>query len=95
MPYRITRRSSRLVAVVLTATLSLIGSMRGAAAAQSVEQFYSEHTIKIHSSAGSGSGYTLWARFIGAHLGRFIPGHPKVVTDSMPGAGGLIAANYI
>lgn len=94
MPYRIVCRSPRLMAVMLTAVLSATTSLPSAAA-ESVEQFYGENTIKIHSSAGSASGYTLWARFIGAHIGRFIPGHPRVVTDSMPGAGGLIAANYI
>ena len=94
MPNSPLRPSPRLAAAVLTAILSVAGSKQDAAA-QSVEEFYSKHPIKIHSSAGPGSGYTLWARFIGAHFGRFMPGNPNVVVDSMPGAGGLLSANYI
>jgi tripartite-type tricarboxylate transporter receptor subunit TctC len=66
-----------------------------AQAEPSVEQFYHANQIKLHSSAGPGSGYTAWARFISLHLGRHIPGNPGVIMTSMPGAGGLVAANYI
>jgi len=61
----------------------------------SVEQFYKGNQIKLFSSAGPGSGYTLWTRFICVHLGRHIPGEPTIIPQSMPGAGGLIAANYM
>jgi tripartite-type tricarboxylate transporter receptor subunit TctC len=83
-----------LVGVTLTALLVIAGS-KPAAAESSVEQFYKGNTLKIHSSQGPGSGYTLWARFIGAHYGKFIPGQPTIVVDSMPGAGGVLSANYI
>ena len=35
------------------------------------------------------------ARFVGKHLGRFIPGNPTIVVQYMPGAGGLGTANRI
>jgi tripartite-type tricarboxylate transporter receptor subunit TctC len=66
-----------------------------AGADPSVEQFYKGNQIRLFSSAGPGSGYTLWTRFIATHLGRHIPGEPSVIVQSMPGAGGLIAANYM
>src|SRR5215208_3035819 len=68
------------------------------AAAQSdasVDRFYKGNQIKLYSSAGPGSGYSVWARFIGQHLGRHVPGEPSVVVQYMPGAGGIIAANYM
>lgn len=93
MPQRINCRAPHLAIVMLTTVLAITGAMP--AAAQSVEEFYKGNTIKLHSSQGPGSGYTLWARFIGAHYGKFIPGNPTIVVDSMPGAGGVLAANYI
>ncbi len=60
----------------------------------SVEKFYKGNQIKLYSSAGPGSGYSVWARFIGQYLGHFIPGEPNIVVQYMAGAGGLIAANY-
>ena len=96
MPYRqMARSDARFIASAALFASAFTLLPTDALHAQSVEQFYKGNTIKIHSSAGPASGYTLWARFIGAHLGRFVPGNPSVVTDSMPGAGGLIAANYI
>lgn len=37
----------------------------------------------------------IYARAIGRHLGRNIPGNPSVIVENMPGAGSLIAANYL
>jgi tripartite-type tricarboxylate transporter receptor subunit TctC len=36
-----------------------------------------------------------WGRFVAQHLGRHIPGSPDIVVQNMPGAGAVIAANYI
>jgi tripartite-type tricarboxylate transporter receptor subunit TctC len=66
-----------------------------AGADPSVEQFYKGNQVKLFASAGPGSGYSIWTRFIGMHLGRHIPGEPTVTVQYMPGAGGLIAANYM
>ncbi len=47
------------------------------------------------SEAGPSSGYTAWARLIGQYLGRYLPGQPGIVVQSMGGAGGWIASNYM
>jgi tripartite-type tricarboxylate transporter receptor subunit TctC len=36
-----------------------------------------------------------WGRFVAQHLGRHIPGTPDVVVQNMPGAGAIVAANYV
>jgi tripartite-type tricarboxylate transporter receptor subunit TctC len=77
---------------------AVTSALMASAAAQSdpsVERFYKGNQIKLYSSAGPGSGYSVWARFIGQHLGRHVPGEPSVVVQYMPGAGGIIAANYM
>ena len=38
---------------------------------------------------------TLDARLLAAHMGNHIPGKPEFIVQSMPGAGGLLATNYL
>lgn len=81
------------MAAGLLAGLSLLAAP--VHAQDAVEQFYKGRQLSLLASAGPGSGYTIWAHFIGEHIGRFIPGRPTVVVGAKPGAGGLIAANYL
>jgi tripartite-type tricarboxylate transporter receptor subunit TctC len=60
-----------------------------------LESFYRGSQIRLISEAGPGSGYTAWARLIGQHLGGHLPGRPGIVVQSMIGAGGLVASNYM
>ena len=39
--------------------------------------------------------YDTWARLVARHMRRYIPGNPPFVVENMPGAGSLIAANYL
>ena len=41
-----------------------------------------------------GGGYDVYARVLAAHLADHIPGHPAIVSENMPGAGGLVAINW-
>jgi tripartite-type tricarboxylate transporter receptor subunit TctC len=50
-------------------------------------------TIVVGSSAGG--SYDLTARMVGRYISRYLPGNPTVVVNNMPGAGGVLAANYI
>src|SRR5262249_45693169 len=43
----------------------------------------------------SGGGYDLYGRLVARTLGRYLPGHPTIVPQNMPGAGSLIAANWL
>src|SRR5580700_4594737 len=61
----------------------------------SIESLYKGSQIRLISEAGPSSGYTAWARLIGQYLGRHLPGEPNIVVQSMIGAGGLVASNYM
>ena len=56
--------------------------------------FFEGKTVRVVVGLSAGGGYDLYARMIGRHLGRNIPGNPTVIVDNMPGAGSMIAANY-
>jgi tripartite-type tricarboxylate transporter receptor subunit TctC len=63
--------------------------------AQSVEEFYKGKTISISVGFGAGGSYDFYPRLFARYLGKYIPGHPNVVVQNMPGAGSLRAANYL
>src|SRR5262245_39885745 len=59
------------------------------------QDFYNNKTIRIVVGFSPGGGMDIYARAIGRHLGKNIPGKPTVFVENMPGAGSLIAANYL
>jgi tripartite-type tricarboxylate transporter receptor subunit TctC len=64
------------------------------AQAESVADFYRGKQIRV--TVGSSPGdYDTWARITVRHLRRYIPGNPTFIVENMPGAGSLIAANYL
>ena len=52
-------------------------------------------TVSIYVSGTAGGGYDFFARLLARHLGKYLPGHPSVVVRNMPGAGGVVLANYL
>jgi tripartite-type tricarboxylate transporter receptor subunit TctC len=67
----------------------------GAALAQDAAPFYQGKTIRIVISTGVAGGYAEYAHALADHMGAHIAGHPNFIVQSMPGAGGLLAANYL
>ena len=57
--------------------------------------FYQGQTIRIVVGVPAGDVYDLWSRLIAAHIGKHIPGRPELIVQNMPGAGSMIAANYV
>ena len=57
--------------------------------------FYQGKTVRVVVGSTTGGGYDLWARLMAQHIGKHIPGHPTVMVQNMPGAGGVVAANYL
>ena len=51
-------------------------------------------TLSIIVPAADG-GYTLNARLVGKYLSKYLPNHPEIIIQPMPGAQSLVAANYL
>jgi tripartite-type tricarboxylate transporter receptor subunit TctC len=86
----------RLASIALA--ICLVSSLVPApACAQALDgaPFYRGKTIRIVISTGVAGGYAEYARVIAEHMGRHIAGNPNFIVQSMPGAGGLQAANYL
>jgi tripartite-type tricarboxylate transporter receptor subunit TctC len=57
--------------------------------------FYQDKTLRIIAGYGAGSVDDAWTRMIARFLGKYIPGNPNIVVQNMPGAGAMVAANYV
>ena len=57
--------------------------------------FYAGKQIRFIIRSGVGGGYDQYARLLGRHIGKHIPGRPTVLPVNMPGGGGIRAANYV
>jgi tripartite-type tricarboxylate transporter receptor subunit TctC len=79
--------------LALLAVAALLFARTHALAQDPVEAFYQGRQINLVVGYGPGGGYDLTARLLARHLGRFIPGHPSVAVQNMPGAGSLRAAS--
>src|SRR6185369_7877123 len=77
--------------VAIAASTALIVLARGAQPGSAAElgDFYAGKTIRLIISNDPGGTYDLYARLAVRHLGRFLPGHPVLVPQNMPAAGGL------
>ena len=62
---------------------------------QAQAPFYQGKTITIVVGYLAGDGYDIWARILAAHMAKHIPGSPNIIVQNMPGAGSMIAANYL
>jgi tripartite-type tricarboxylate transporter receptor subunit TctC len=56
---------------------------------------FQSKTVTVYIAFGAGGGYDQYARLFARHIGRHLPGNPTVVPSNMPGANGIVAANYL
>ncbi len=66
----------------------------GMAYAASAE-FFKGKTVRLVVGNSVGGAQDEWGRFLAPFLTKHIPGNPDIVVQNMPGAGTVIAANYI
>jgi tripartite-type tricarboxylate transporter receptor subunit TctC len=78
---------------LLVAAACLIAT--AASAQDAIEAFYRGKTVTITVGSAVGGGYDTYARLVGRHLGRHIPGNPTIVVQNIPGAGSNKAASYV
>ncbi len=84
------------VAIGHAALHALLILSYGAASAIAAEQpFYASKTIRIISGFAPGGTIDLSAHLFSRHLSKYIPGNPNVIVQTMTGAGGQVAANYV
>jgi tripartite-type tricarboxylate transporter receptor subunit TctC len=66
-----------------------------AAPASAQTDFYKGKTITVYIGTTPGALYDQWGRILAMHMNKHIPGKPDIIVQNMPGAGHMIAANYV
>src|SRR5215208_4099717 len=84
------RGLGRIAQVCVVASISAAPAL-----ADPVADFYKDKTISLIISTGVGGGYDRTARALARYLTKYVPGNPTVVPKNMPGAGNVLAANYM
>jgi len=77
--------------IILAVSLLLIGSP----AVQAEAPFYQGKTITFITGSNPGELFDVYVRTVGQYMVKHIPGNPDVIVQNMPGAGHMIAANYV
>ena len=57
--------------------------------------FYQGKTVTVVVGSAPGGLYDLWGRLLARTMGKYIPGNPNMLVQNMPGAGSIVAANYL
>ena len=77
------------------AALLVLCNLSAVVVAQPSADFYKGRQIRFVVGTATGQDYDLWARLIGRHITRHIPGNPTLIVENMPGAGHIIATNHL
>ena len=86
-------RNTTFLASAFIAGLTVAGSTL--ANAQSAKDFYKGKRLTFIIPSGEGGGYDAYARLLARHLGRHVPGKPRVIPQNMPGASGIRGTNWL
>ncbi len=83
-----------VTSAILAATVGF-GVIASPTFADEIADFYKGKRLKVIIGSGPGGGYDTYARLVGRHLGRHIPGNPTFIAQNMNGAGSIVATNFM
>jgi len=66
-----------------------------AADAQSSAEFFQKSAVRLIVSTAPGGGYDTMGRLVAHYMSKYLPGNPVISVQNMPGAGGVLAVNYL
>jgi tripartite-type tricarboxylate transporter receptor subunit TctC len=81
--------------IALMSVLCLLSVPAVPAPAQAADAYFKERQIRLIVGSAPGGGYDAYGRLLAQYLKQHIPGNPNIIVQNMPGAGSLVAANYI
>jgi tripartite-type tricarboxylate transporter receptor subunit TctC len=81
--------------IMKTALLAAIFFLVNLHNARAQPSYYQGKTLRIVVGYQAGDTHDLWARAYARILGKQLAGNPEVIVQNMPGAGSMVAANYV
>jgi len=80
---------------MIAASLLLVAALAPIHRAAAEEAYFKDKQIRLIVGSAPGGGYDAYGRLLSQYMRQHIPGTPTIVVQNMPGAGSLVAANYI
>jgi tripartite-type tricarboxylate transporter receptor subunit TctC len=82
---------------LLLASLALLlaGGAVPAGAQADVAAFYRGKQLRMVVGSAAGGGYDLFARIVARHMVNHVPGHPHIIVQNQPAAGGVVMTNQL
>jgi tripartite-type tricarboxylate transporter receptor subunit TctC len=90
---RMFRTATALIAASITWWAAV--SSVGAQPADAIAQHFHGKTIRLIIATGTGGAYGGYGLVFAQYFGKHIPGEPAITPEYRPGAGGVVAANYL
>jgi tripartite-type tricarboxylate transporter receptor subunit TctC len=87
--------NNRRAAVTLLFATCIVAAGALPTQADDAAEFYKTHNLVFGVPNSAGGGYDVYARALGRHLGKHIPGKPSIVIQNLPAAGGMVLANQL
>lgn len=84
-----------LRAAWLACVLSVAAAASALAETPDAGAFYKGKTVTLITSTGVGGTYDVVARLVARVMPRYLPGHPTIIVQNMPGGGNVLATNYM
>jgi len=69
--------------------------LAAASPASAADPYFKDKQIRLIVGSAPGGGYDAYGRLLAQYMRAHIAGNPTIVVQNMPGAGSLVAANYI
>ncbi len=79
--------------VLIQILIAAMGTL--VAHAAELAPFYQGKQITVTVGNPAGGGYDVYARLLGRHMPKYLPGQPSIVIQNMPGAGSINAAQHL
>lgn len=85
---------SKAFALAIIAAIGAV-SIFAAPAQADTAGFYKGKKMKLTIRSSPGGGYDFYGRLVARHMPRHLAGKPNMIVINMPGAGGIVATNYL
>ncbi len=79
----------------ITAGLAFFAGAASPAGADAISDFYKTKRMKLVIGYNPGGGFDRGGRVVGRHIGKYIPGNPRIIVQNMPGGGSMRSLNWL
>jgi tripartite-type tricarboxylate transporter receptor subunit TctC len=88
-------RPARVAAMSILCGLSVLSVPALLPPANAADPYFKDKQIRLVVGSAPGGGYDAYGRLLAQYMKQHIAGNPTIIVQNMPGAGSLVAANYI